>query len=114
MSLDFANGKKGFEILGAWVEVSFIVLIAAGALIGYLIKSVLVSYVVLFLLSLVSGTFLYNYKRDFLTHYVILSGGFVIGYLAGNRAANPWILAVIFIAGNMASYQAFSRKLLKA
>lgn len=111
MSKSFAKSKKGFEILTAWVEIFFIVFIVLGALLGFLIRNAALSYTILFLFGLVTGTVLYNKRSVSLFPYILLVSGFAIGYIVGNRVADIFVLLALFITGNITSYQIFDKKL---
>lgn len=112
MSKSFAKSKKGFEVLTAWVEIFFIVFIVLGALLGFLIRNAAMSYTILFLFGLVTGTVIYSKRNVSLFPYILLVSGFAIGYIVGNRVADIFALLALFVVGNVASYHILNKKML--
>lgn len=108
-----AWGRKGLEIFGAWVELFFILFIAIGLGVGFLVDNAPLSYVIIFLFSLLTGSIIFSMKQNYFMVYTILAAGFSLGFIIGNRHADKTILAAIFIAGNFMSYQVLNRKLIK-
>ncbi len=94
-----------------WVEVSFIVVLIVGFILSLFINSVAVSYVVVFLCGTAFGKAIYHRKDDYLLPYILLTVGFIIGYLLGHSAGNIWTIIFLFALGNALSYFAHERGL---
>ncbi len=107
------KSKNGLGVLGFWVETFFVIFIAIGALIGFAIRNALLSYTVIFLCSIVTASIIYKKKEGSFGLYALFTISFAMGYIIANRVANPILLLAVFITGNILSYQAFSKKLIK-
>ncbi len=108
------SNKRGLELLGSWVETSLLIFIALGLIMGFSVKDMVLSYIVVFMCGLIVGSIMYCNKKDrSLFLHTFLSAGFIIGYAITNRTANIMIVAAIFISANILSYQVFKRKLIK-
>lgn len=104
-------GRRAFQVLSSWVELSCIALVVLGFALGFVIRNLIVSYSTLFLFGLVAGV-LYYKNRDRGSLFIVLAC-FLAGYLIGNRVADVYILAGLFVAGIFMAYQALSRRLVK-
>ncbi|MCP3682973.1 MAG: hypothetical protein GY861_09805 [bacterium] len=98
------KAKKGFEFLMNWVELSFVLFIIIGFIIATIIRNAFLSYVVIFLCGAIFGKMLFHGKKDFLFPYVLLTIGFGLGYIIGDRVAETTFILIVFVLGNCVSY----------
>ena len=106
------QNKKALAIIGAQVEAFVIFSIILGAAIGFMIKPLTTSYLVIFLFGIMTGTLVFNHKRSKLP-YLLVTCGFAIGYVIGNNTARDSLLGLAFLAANITAYQVLSYKLVK-
>ncbi len=107
------KSKKGLEVLGFWVESFFVIFIAIGALIGFTIRNTILSYAAIFICGIITASAIYKKREGSIGIYLLFTISFAAGYIIANRVADPLFLILAFLAGNILSYQVFSKKLIK-
>lgn len=99
-------GKRGFEFLTNWVELSFLGMLAAGFVAGKLVIDVTFSYLLVAAAGLIAGRLSYVKRENDPLPFKAISLAFLIGYLFGHRAGAGIIIVLIFVAVAFASYKA--------
>ena len=95
-----------------WVELLFFAIMVIGILISLLAPSAAISYIIMFLSGMLAGRIVYQRKGRMNLHYFIIIFGFVIGYLLGAYYGSRLITGILFMAGAMASYRLYEKKIL--
>ena len=99
------------DITDAWVEALFLIMLILGWVLALFISSPAVSYTVIFLCGAAFGKTIHHKKEDFFLPYILLTVGFIIGYLIGHRTGSIWAISAIFALGNMLSFFAHEKGL---
>ena len=99
-------GKKGFEFLTNWVELSFFGMIALGFVAGKLVIDLMFSYILVAVAGLIAGRLSYVKRENDPLPFKAISLAFLVGYLFGHRAGTGIIIVLIFVAVAFASYKA--------
>ena len=99
-------GKKGFEFLTNWVELSFLGMLAVGFVVGKLVIDVGFSYLLLAAAGLIAGRLSYVKRENDPLPFKAIGLAFLIGYLFGHRAGNWFVITLLFVAAAAISYKA--------
>lgn len=95
--------KKGFEFITNWVVLFFVAILFLSFALSFIIINQWVNYVIIIFTGLVLGRFIYMSKLGNKLPYFILSFAFISGYLAGHKAGNWVIMAILFVGILMAT-----------
>ena len=95
-----------------WVELLFFSIMVIGILISHLAPRAAISYIIMFLSGLLAGRIIYQRKGRMSLHYYMIISGFVIGYILGAYYGSRLVTGIIFMAGAMASYRLYEKKIL--
>ena len=99
-------GKRGFEFLTNWVELSFFGLLILGFVAGKAVIDLSFSYILLAAAGLIAGRLSYVKRENDPLPFKAISLAFLIGYLFGHRIGNGVVIALIFVAAAAISYKA--------
>lgn len=100
--LSFAD-RKGFEFYLHWVEIFFIVLLVFGIFLANFIRNEFLNYGIVFISGFIIGKVIHHHRRkDMLFPYILISIGFIAGYILGTSASKTIVL-IFFILGNFMS-----------
>ena len=106
-------GKKAkLDVAENWVEYAFFVLLVLGFFFSAGSGSAVMSYIMIFLCSMMGGRLLYRLKKDSKVPWVIILIGFLIGFVMGSFYANKRIITVCYIAGIWLSYYIHDKDLI--
>ncbi len=94
-----------------WVEISMIVLLVVGLFVSLLMKDAMTSYVVIFLIGIISGRTVYK-KLNSLQSYLLIFAGFVVGYILGVRYGSVFLNIIFFILGNAVSFMLHKKQII--
>ena len=100
------RGKRGFEFLTNWVELSFLGLLATGFFAGKLIIDMTFSYLLMAAIGLIAGRLSYVKRENDPLPFKAISLAFLIGYLFGHSVGNGVVITLIFAAAAVVSYKA--------
>ena len=100
------RGKKGFEFLTNWVELSFLGMIALGFVAGKLVIDLMFSYLLVAAVGLIAGRLSYMKRENDPLPFKAISLAFLVGYLFGHRMGNWFVITLIFVAAAVISYKA--------
>ncbi len=96
--------KKGaFQILNSWVEFVTLSTLIVGFVLSLFVYSAFLSYVIVLLCGVMIGGVFYH-KKDFVFPWVVITLGFLAGFVIGNRYGNSKLIAVFYIIGMVLSY----------
>ena len=103
--------KKGkFNFGSSWGELFFIVLLVIGFFLSIALhKAPLVSYILIFLFGLGVGRRIWQKKSNLLVGSVIVTCGFLVGYLTGIFYGNKLIFILLFALGTILSFYIHSK-----
>ena len=102
-----------FDFYKNWYESFFLVLMIIGIVIALLVPSAAISYVIIFLSGVFAGRLIYERKHKMKFPYVMITAGFVIGYLIGIYYGSRMIVIALFVIGAILSYKVYDKKILK-
>ena len=105
--------SEAFPFYKNWMEFFFFVLVAIGLLVAFFAPSAAISYLLVFLSGFFAGRLFYEKKHREVMPYLIIIMGFLIGYLIGMKYGDRIAVIVVFLAGAMASYKLYDKKILK-
>lgn len=98
-------GKRGFEFLTNWVELSFFGMLALGFVAGKLVIDVTFSHLLVAAAGLIAGRLGYVKRENDALPFKAISLAFLIGYLFGHRTGNWLAIILIFAAAAVVSYK---------
>ena len=84
-----------------------------GLLFALVVPSAVISYALIFFSGMFAGRVIYERKHKIVFPFLVIIGGFLIGYLAGMRYGNWIVVVIIFCLGTVFSYNLFDKKVLK-
>lgn len=87
-----------------WAELFFFVLLVIGFFLSLLAPSAVISYLMIFVLGMMSGRLIYERKQKLQFPYYLIVVGLLIGYLLGAYYGNKRIILTLFILGMITSY----------
>jgi len=105
-----ANWKKaGFGLVTNWIEVSFVILLAAGFVLGKLLTDSALSFFIILAAGLAAARLVYLKRDNDPLPFKAISAAFLVGFIVGNRAVNDILLVGVFATAAFLSYQAHKR-----
>ena len=102
-----------FQFYKNYMEFLFIVLMVMGLFFAFLVPSAVISYAFIFFSGMFAGRVIYERKHKIVFPFLVIIGGFLIGYIAGMRYGSWIIVVVIFWLGIVFCYKLFDKKILK-
>ena len=94
---------ESFKISSNWLEVLTVILLIFGLTISLLNQNSLVSYIVIFIIGILTGRIVYL-KSNAMKSYVLILAGLVVGFILGVRYGTIILNVVFFVLGNVFSY----------
>ena len=92
-----------------WGEFLFFVLIIIGFILAIASPSAVISYMVIFIVGLMSGRLLYERKSKLVFPYALIIIGFIIGYILGAFYGNKMTILTLYLIGIWIGYQIFNK-----
>ena len=102
-----------FEFYKNYMEFFFIISIAIGLMLAFIVPSAIVSYILILLSGLAAGRLIYEKKDKIILPYLVIIAGFLISYLIGMRYGDRAVVVESFIIGTFAGYYLFEKKIIK-
>lgn len=96
-----------------WVEYLFMALLVLGFILALKVSTAAMSYIVIFLIGLISGRFVYKLRKNMTFPLYVVLIGFLLGYLLGSFYGSKKIIFVMFIIGNTIIYYIYDKGYLK-
>ncbi|MBW2988997.1 hypothetical protein KY358_01625 [Candidatus Woesearchaeota archaeon] len=90
--------------MGNWVEFIAFILLVTGFVFSLLAPSAVLSYMIIFVVGMMAGRWIYARKKTMVLPYALTILGFLIGYLLGSRYGNWLATTVLFVLGAIFSY----------
>jgi len=87
-----------------WVEILMIIVIALGFAVAITSKSAAVVSIIALLAGIFLGRVLYETRKGPKIPVVLISAGFVIGYLVGTIYGNRLVVLLLFVIGMLLGY----------
>ena len=84
-----------------------------GLLFALIVPSAAISYMFIFFSGIFAGRVIYERKNKIVFPFLVIIGGFLIGYLAGMRYGDWIVVVAIFVMGVIIGYHLFNKKILK-
>ena len=97
------------EFYRDWMEFFFIVLMIIGLTMALMAPSAVISYILVFLSGLFAGRIIFRRKHNIVFPFLVIIIGFLIGYMIGIRYGNRAVIALLYMAGAVISYNAFNK-----
>ena len=92
-----------------WGEFLFFVLLVIGFILAIASPSAVISYMVIFIVGLMSGRLLYERKNKLVFPYALIIIGFIIGYILGAFYGNKMTILTLYLIGIWIGYQIFNK-----
>ena len=92
-----------------WGEFLFFVLLVIGFILAIAAPSAVISYLVIFIVGLMSGRLLYERKNKLAFPYTLIIIGFIIGYILGAFYGNKMTILTLYLIGIWIGYQIFNK-----
>lgn len=102
-------GKRASGFFSNWAEVIFIIILIIGFLISIAATSAVISYMVIFVVGIMSGRLVYERKNKLIFPYTLIIIGFIIGYILGAFYGNKATILVLYLIGIWVGYQIFDK-----
>ena len=102
-----------FQFYKNWMEFFFVVLMFIGIFVALLSPSAVISYLIIFVSGMFAGRLIYERKNKIRFPYIMITAGFVIGYLIGVYYGNRGIVIALFVIGAIFSYKLYDKKILR-
>ena len=102
-------GKKAAGFFSHWGEVLFLSLLIIGFILSIASPSAVISYIMIFVVGLMSGRLLYERKNKLVFPYVLIIIGFIIGYILGAFYGNKATILTLYLIGIWAGYQVYNK-----
>lgn len=103
-------GKKGTSyFFRNWGEFLFFVLLVIGFLLSLLAPSAVISYIMVFVVGIMSGRLLYERKNKLVFPYYLIIIGFIIGYILGAYYGDKMTILTLYVLGTFAGYQLYNK-----
>jgi hypothetical protein len=95
---------KEIDYKFGWPEIVGFILLLVGLMISLSIGSSFLTYVSAFLFGLIFGRIWYQQRKDRKVPYLIITAGFIVGYIVGTYYGSRTVTVVIFLLGGAISY----------
>jgi hypothetical protein len=92
-----------------WGEFLFFVILVIGFILAIASPSAVISYLVIFIVGLMSGRLLYERKNKLVFPYTLIIIGFIIGYILGAFYGNKMTILTLYLIGIWIGYQIFNK-----
>jgi len=103
-------GKKGaFTFFKDWGEFMFFVLLVIGFILSLAAPSAVISYIMVFILGIMSGRLLYDRKNKLVFPYFLIITGFILGYILGAYFGNKITILTLYLIGIFVGYQIYDK-----
>jgi hypothetical protein len=107
------NKKAAFAYWSEWAEFFFFVLLFIGLIFGIGSPSAVITYFIGFFSGMMAGRLFYERRDKGRAPYLLITIGFIMGFVIGTFHGNRIITFLLFIFGAVLSYFLFDRKILK-
>lgn len=84
-----------------------------GLLIALASPSAAISYVIALISGIFAGRLIYEKKESIRFPYLMIMGGFIVGYLVGIYYGSRKIVVALFVIGAIAGYLLYEKKILR-
>lgn len=88
------------------ITFSFFTLLILGFVISLHIDKPWISFLIVILTGFMSGKIISERKRNLMFPVTLISLGFILGYITGNKTSNGIILIILFIISIISGYTA--------
>ena len=102
-----------FNLHKNWMELLFVFLMVFGIIIALLAPSAVISYFMILVAGLFAGRLIYGAKDKLPFPYLIIIGGFLMGYIIGAYYGSRIISVALFVLGAVLSYRSYDKGILK-
>ena len=102
-------GKKAAGFFSHWAEVLFLSLLIIGFILSIVAPSAVISYIMIFVVGLMSGRLVYERKNKLIFPYVLIIIGFIIGYILGAFYGNKVTILTLYLIGIWIGYQIYEK-----
>jgi len=102
-------GKKAAGFFSHWGEVLFLSLLVIGFILSIAAPSAVISYIMIFVVGLMSGRLVYERKKKLIFPYVLIIIGFIIGYIIGAFYGNKMTILTLYLIGIWIGYQIYNK-----
>lgn len=109
------NNKAHFKLLENWVEVVAAILLVIGFILAISSRSAVISYFVIFCSGTMLGRWWVRYKKQGVRlPIIIISIGFLIGFLLGSFYGDRRVMIILFIIGIVGTYYLHTKGKIKS
>ena len=95
-----------------WMESYFLVLMVVGIAVALASPSVFISYVIIFIAGFFGGRIIYGRRNKIKFPYLVIIGGFLIGYLIGAYYGSTITYAILFALGGIAGFKIYEKRII--
>jgi len=92
-----------------WAEFLFFVLLVLGFIISLAAPSAVISYIMIFVVGIMSGRLIYERKNKLMFPYAMIIVGFIIGYILGAYYGNKMTILTLYFLGMFIGYQIYEK-----
>ncbi len=110
----FSKAKMAkLDLYENWVEILAFILLVLGFFMATSLSSAVVSYFIILLCGATSGRVLFKLKKTLKFPWMLITVGFLIGFVFGSFYGNRIVIAVLYVIGIIGSYYAHEKKFIK-